>query len=254
MPVKLRRKDLATIRRGIAEPAPGAGAMFALRAIGIMLLARWLFAASQFDVLELIDGLTRSPWACINLIFMLLLVLLPGARARVEKPFHPLPRLLRQLLRILALLCCAFALWSLLDFAWSVGLTQWVETVATANGWPPIAVLLYLTVFWLCRPRALWRTQVAARRFAIGRYAIALDSTTGTVVVWEESRKVGQYAMHELSARIESHGRFGSRLNLLWNSPAAAGHNRRIVLRARLRGPRQRSTADALREALGVRT
>ncbi|MCV9992615.1 DUF1329 domain-containing protein, partial [Burkholderia pseudomallei] len=47
----------------------------------------------------------------------------------------------------------------------------------------------------------LWRTNVAARRFAVGRYAISVDTLTRTAIVWMESRKVGQYDARELSVR-----------------------------------------------------
>src|SRR6185437_7385691 len=63
------------------------------------------------------------------------------------------------------------------------------------------APALYAAVLWICRPRALWRTNAAARRFAIGRYAVSLDAATRTAVVWAESRKLGQYDARELSVR-----------------------------------------------------
>src|ERR1700722_12794459 len=106
------------------------------------------------------------------------------------------------------------------------------------------------------RPRVLWRPNIAARRFAIGRYAISIDTTTRTAVVWAESRKLGQYDARELSVKwpegtVEAtasengsaglggtatavavvpkkRGLFGRdarpKMELLWDSPAAAGH------------------------------
>ena len=76
-----------------------------------------------------------------------------------------------------------------------------VHALAETNGWLLVAPALYAVVVWICRPRALWRTNIAARRFAIGRYAISLDPITRTAVVWAESRKLGQYDARELSVR-----------------------------------------------------
>jgi hypothetical protein len=76
-----------------------------------------------------------------------------------------------------------------------------VRAIDETNGWLAVAPALYAAVLWICRPRALWRTNIAARRFAIGRFAIALDASTRTVVVWVESRKLGQYDARELSVK-----------------------------------------------------
>jgi hypothetical protein len=173
--------------------------MFALRAIGLVLLARWLFSMSTMDLFGALSAMASSPWACINLVFLFLLIFLPGAKARAERPFHPLPQWLRQALRLFAFLGFLFAAWSIGAFVWAAGWKRTVNTVAATNGWLIAAPALYAIVAWLCRPRALWRTNVAARRFAIGRYAVSIDVNTRTAVVWAESRKVGQYDARELS-------------------------------------------------------
>ncbi|PLZ02517.1 hypothetical protein CY652_10390 [Burkholderia sp. WAC0059] len=293
-----------------AAAVAGAGTLFALRAIGLVILARWLFSMSQMDILAALTGMASSPWACINLVFLFLIVFLPGARARAERPFHPLPQWLRQALRLFALLGFLFAAWSIGAFVWTAGWKRVLHAIAETNGWLVAAPVLYVAVVWICRPRALWRTNVAARRFAIGRYAISLDSATRTTVVWAESRKVGQYDARELSvrwpeaayaspggtvARAEPTGgraddgsdgrcddgagsagagaggetrsapvsgaasrKAGKRLvwprrpkvELLWNSPAAAGHNRQTVFRAPLVSDGDRTAARALDAAL----
>ncbi|HTH60460.1 MAG TPA: hypothetical protein VL689_09920 [Paraburkholderia sp.] len=276
---------------------PGAGALFALRAIGLVLLARWLFSMAQMNFVAALTGMASSPWASINLIFLFLLIFLPGARARAERPFHPLPQWLRQALRLFALLGFVFALWSVGAFAWTAGWRRTGHAIAATNGWLVVAPALYAAVIWMCRPRALWRTNVAARRFAIGRYAISVDTATRTTTVWAESRKVGQYDARELSVRWgadarSASGRAGTegavavpppapdeggvaapvaseplpvrddakagrfaprrrpRVELLWDSPAAAGHNRQTVLRTPLTSEGDRAAARALDAAL----
>ncbi len=87
-----------------ANAAPGAGTLFALRAIGLVILVRWLFSMSEMHLLSALAAMASSPWACINLVFLFLLIFLPGARARAERPFHPLPQWLRQALRLFAFL------------------------------------------------------------------------------------------------------------------------------------------------------
>ncbi|MEA3112848.1 MAG: hypothetical protein QOG58_2647, partial [Caballeronia sp.] len=153
-----------------------------------------------------------------------------------------------------------------------------VHALAETNGWLLVAPALYAVVLWICRPRALWRTNIAARRFAIGRYAISIDTATRTAVVWAESRKLGQYDARELSVKwpegmveapasengsagLESaatavaivpkkRGLFGRdarpKMELLWDSPAAAGHNRKTVFRTALASEGDRNTARAL--------
>jgi hypothetical protein len=156
------------------------------------------------------------------------------------------------------------------------------------------APALYAAVLWICRPRALWRTNVAARRFAIGRYAISVDAATRTVVVWVESRKLGQYDARELSVhwpdgqgdagaapvavtaaefgtaeavapvgigsapasavpRTAAHSGWLHRrpkVELHWDSPAAAGHNHQTVFRAALATEGDRVAARALDTSL----
>ena len=264
-----------------AEQTPGAGTMFTLRAIGLVLLARWLYSMAQMGYGESLSAMASSPWASINGVFLFLLIALPGARARAERPFHPLPQWLRQALRLFAFLCLLFALWSIGVFVWAAGGRRTVSAIAETNGWLVSAPALYAAVLWVCRPRALWRTNVGARRFAIGRFAISLDAATRTAVVWVESRKLGQYDARELSvkwpaaAAIEREhpvahvpvaadgapavsGRAGapairahgwarrSQVELLWDSPAAVGHNRQTVFRATLATDGDRTAAHAL--------
>ncbi|HEY3540159.1 MAG TPA: hypothetical protein VGL01_22315, partial [Trinickia sp.] len=82
--------------RSRENPAPGAGTVFALRAIGLVLLARWLFSMAQMGYGAAFSAMSSSPWASVNVVFLFLLIVLPGARARAERPFHPLPQRLRQ--------------------------------------------------------------------------------------------------------------------------------------------------------------
>lgn len=294
-----RQEDaLARTKETRANAAPGAGTIFALRAIGLVILARWLFSMSAMGLLASLSAMASSPWACVNLVFLFLLIFLPGARAQAERPFHPLPQWLRQALRLFALLGFLFAVWSVGAFVWSAGVRRAFHAVAATNGWLVAAPALYAAVLWICRPRALWRTNIAARRFAIGRYAIALDTATRTAIVWVESRKLGQYDARELSVRwldgqvatpaapvvsavpvltpvaagdasglaaagpavgasvaprsLERAGWLHRRpkVELLWDSPAAAGHNRQTVFRAALATEGDRVAAKALDSSL----
>ncbi|WDD93520.1 hypothetical protein Bsp3421_003607 [Burkholderia sp. FERM BP-3421] len=262
-----------------ANPAPGAGVIFALRAVGLVLLARWLFSMSLMGYRASLSAMASSPWACINVVLIFLLLVLPGAQARAERPLHPLPQWLRQALRFFALLGFVFAVWSVGAFAWAVGWRRALHAVTATNGWLVAAPALYAAVIWVCRPRPLWRTNIAARRFAIGRYAVSLDVLTRTVIVWMESRKVGQYDARELSVRwpagaapqadgagADASGADASaaavapaprprpwarpKLELLWDSPAAVGHNRQIVMRAPLVTEGDRVAARALDTSL----
>ena len=281
---------MARTKETRANAAPGAGTIFALRAIGLVLLARWLFSMAQMDLGASLSAMVSSPWACINLVLLFLLIFLPGARAVAERPFHPLPQWLRQALRLFAFLGFLFAVWSVGAFAASAGWRRAAQAVAATNGWLLAAPAFYAVVLWICRPRALWRTNIAARRFAIGRYAVALDPATRTVIVWAERRKVGQYDARELSVRWAAgqgtrptptptpavafgaagepggpgaalraaavpslaRGAFGRRpkIELLWDSPAAAGHNRQTVFRTALTNEGDRVAARALDTSL----
>jgi hypothetical protein len=285
---------LARTKETRANAAPGAGTIFALRAIGLVILARWLFSMSGMDIVSSLSAMASSPWACINLVFLFLLIFLPGARAQAERPFHPLPQWLRQALRLFAFLGFLFAVFSVGAFVWSAGGRRAIHAVAATNGWLVAAPALYAAVLWICRPRALWRTNVAARRFAIGRYAISVDVATRTVVVWVESRKLGQYDARELSvhwpdgqgdataalvaapaavldtAEVVTAASIGSasaaavpgaaahagwlhrrpKVELHWDSPAAAGHNHQTVFRAALVTEGDRVAARALDTSL----
>jgi len=265
---------LARTKTTRAAPAPGAGVIFALRAIGLVLLARWLFSMSQMGYRSSLSAMVSSPWAFLYLILIFLLLALPGAAARAERPFHPLPQWLRQALRAFALIGFLFAVWSIGAFTWAAGWRRALHAVTATNGWLVAAPALYAAIVWICRPRPLWRTNVAARRFAVGRYAISLDVLTRTAIVWMESRKVGQYDARELSVRWPGQvaptapaageqgaqpavvpPRRGSLFNrpkveLLWDSPAAVGHNRQIVMRAPLTTEGDRVAVLALDAAL----
>ncbi|MBH9663868.1 hypothetical protein QZM96_09310 [Burkholderia multivorans] len=257
-----------------AAPAPGAGVIFALRAIGVVLFARWLFSMSQMGYRASLSAMMSSPWAFVYLLLIFLLLVQPGAAARAERPFHPLPQWLRQALRFFALIGFLFAIWSIGAFVWVAGWRRALHAVTATNGWLVAAPVLYAAVVWICRPRPLWRTNVAARRFAIGRYAISLDTLTRTAIVWMESRKVGQYDARELSVRwpgrstsAAGNGSGGvpsqepparvrgglfrrPKVELLWDSPAAVGHNRQIVMRVPLATEGDRVAALALDAAL----
>ncbi|HMC44477.1 MAG TPA: hypothetical protein VKJ77_04045, partial [Caballeronia sp.] len=73
---------MARSKQSSASPAPGAGTVFALRAIGLVLAARWLFSMSQMGYLSSMRAMTSSPWACVTIVLLFLLLFLPGARAR----------------------------------------------------------------------------------------------------------------------------------------------------------------------------
>lgn len=238
---------------------------------------------SQMGYLSSLRAMTSSPWACLNLVLIFLLIVLPGAKARMDRPLHPLPQWLRQALRFIALLTFGFAVFSVGAFVWTAGWRRFLHALAETNGWMAVGPALYAVVMWICRPRALWRTNIAARRFAIGRYAISLDPVTRTAMVWAESRKLGQYDARELSVKwptppdtraassptiltpstqpaapsvqgngIARRGWFTRRpkVELLWDSPAAAGHNRTTVFRAPLATEGDRSAARALDSTL----
>jgi hypothetical protein len=247
--------------------------IFALGAFGLGRLARWLFSMSQMGYRSSLSAMVSSPWAFGYLLLIFLLLALPGAVARAERPFHPLPQWLRQALRVFALIGFLFAVWSIGMFVWVDGWRLALHAVTATNGWLVAAPALYAAIVWICRPRPLWRTNVAARRFAVGRYAISLDVLTRTAIVWMESRKVGQYDARELSVRWPGRAapaaaegaadaqpavvppRRGSFFNrpkveLLWDSPAAVGHNRQIVMRAPLATEGDRVAVLALDAAL----
>jgi len=76
---------LARTKTTRAAPAPGAGVIFALRAIGLVLLARWLFSMSQMGYRASLSAMVSSPWAFIYLVLIFLLLALPGAVARAER-------------------------------------------------------------------------------------------------------------------------------------------------------------------------
>jgi hypothetical protein len=184
---------------GRTEPIPGSGTVFALRVIGIVLLIRWVHSMSDFGLTALLQAMAGSAWACINVAFIALLIVLPGARARAERPAHPLPQWLRQALRGLGALSFVFAAWLVGYYLYRSGYPAGLRAVRDANGWPLVAPVLFAATVWLCRPRPLWPTNPVARRFAVGRFTVTLDPVQQTATVWAENRKVGQYAVQELA-------------------------------------------------------
>lgn|GEM_PF-3700091 len=238
----MRAKSLRAV-----APVPGAGILFALRVIGVVLVLRWLFSMSRMDFSGVLLNMASSPWACVNFVFLFLLVVLPGAKARANRPFHPLPRWLRQTLRALALLVLLFCAW-IVTFAWPGDERRTLSVVAQGGGWLLITPALLVVVIWICRPRALCHTNIAAKRFAIGRYAVLLDDATHTVEVWAEARKIGQYAARELTLRCTRGGRF-SHIELCWDAPAAVGHHQ-CVFSALCGRRKTRRVAQALGAAL----
>ncbi|MFP3617024.1 hypothetical protein SB778_44045, partial [Paraburkholderia sp. SIMBA_050] len=73
---------MARTRPTRAVTVPGAGTMFALRAIGLVLFARWLFSMSQMGYRASLSAMVSSPWAFVYLVLIFLLLALPGAAAR----------------------------------------------------------------------------------------------------------------------------------------------------------------------------
>jgi len=233
----------------IEDAAPGSGAMVALRAIGLLFAARWLQAMSETGFADVLHDIGSSPVALLHLLYIFLLIALPGARPGPAHPYQPLPAWLRQILRALSLSCLALALASIIVFTLKTGLAALVEAVKTSNGWLVMAPVLYILASWLCRRRALWRTRATANRFAIGSIGIALDPDARTVIVWDQNRQIGQYLASELGLHQKRAGLF-TRIELIWSSLAAAGHNRKRVFRIRTCSARDRASALALDTAL----
>lgn len=231
------------------DAAPGSTVLFALRAIGILFAARWLYSMSESGFGEVLDGISSSPVAILHLLYLFLLIALPGARPGPLHPFQPLPRWLRQLLRLLSWLGFAFALVSVAFYWWRSGVENLLLAIRDSNGWLVVAPLLYLWAGWLCRRRPLWRTRATAGRFAIGCFGVALDTDARTATVWDQNRKVGQYGANELSLRQERVSIL-TRIDMNWSSLAAAGHNRKRVFRVRTFKASDRASALALDNAL----
>jgi hypothetical protein len=202
-------------------------------------------------------------------VFIFLLVVLPGATPRAERPTHPKQPMLRLSIRGLGTLGLLFAVWLVVYFVYRSGLQAAYGALKDANGWPLIAPGLFAAAVWLCRPRPLWPTNPVARRFAIGRFTVILDLPSQTAIVWAENRKLGQYAVHELrlhgshsiwpsyaslpqaKAAAPAFDARGARsVALLWDSPAAAGHNRHLVFRATIWNASDKFAAQALDAAL----
>nr|WP_284700908.1 hypothetical protein [Robbsia betulipollinis] len=223
--------------------------MFALRAIGILFIARWLYSMSEAGFAEILDDIGSSPVAILHLLYLFLLVALPGARPGAAHPFQPLPRWLRQLLRALSLLGGAFAVLSIAFYALHAGFGELAVAVRDSNGWLVVAPLLYFLAAWLCRRRAVWRTRATAGRFAIGCFGVEIDPDSRNATVWDQNRKIGQYAASELAVRQER-ALAVTRIDLIWSSLAAAGHNRQRVFRVRTLGNAERASARALDTAL----
>lgn len=231
------------------ERLPGAGTVFTLRAIGVVFLARWLSSMSDVGFADALNAVAQSPFACLNLLLVFLLIALPGARVRTDRPFHPLPQWLRRSLRGVGVLGMLVAFGTVGYYGVRAGTKATLATVASTNGWLVAAPVLYLAVVWLCRPRALLRTRPALKQFALRRYAVAFDADGRTVSVWDENRRIGRYAAAELSLCATDSP---APVELVWNSPAAVGHNRRVVFRARLRGEADLRAAAGLARLLAA--
>ncbi|SDV51005.1 hypothetical protein [Chitinasiproducens palmae] len=231
------------------EAVSGSGTVFALRGIGLLLLVRWLNSMSDGGFGATLQQIPRSPTAILHLLFILLLLALPGAKPLAGKPFQPLPRWLRQTLRVLSLAGILFVLAAFGSYWWGAGPRALLYVVRDANGWPAVLLVLYAAVAWLCRARPLWRTRAIAGRFAVGRFAVALDAVNAHAVVWDQNRKVGQYPVSALRIQ-QRRGRLFTRFTLSWTSLAAAGHNRRCIIDTRIASSGERRSADALDAAL----
>jgi hypothetical protein len=231
------------------DATPGAAPIFALRAIGIVFAARWLYSMSESGFGEVLTGIGSSPVAMLHLLYMFLLIALPGARPGQLHPFQPMPRWLRQLLRLLSLLGLAFAVFSVVFYTVRTGAGALLIAIQASNGWLVVAPLLYLWAAWLCRRRPLWRTRATAGRFAIGCFGVAIDADARTATVWDQNRKIGQYGANELSLREERQIAM-TRIDLIWSSLAAAGHNRKRVFRVHSWKASDRASAMALDTAL----
>lgn len=59
-----RQEDaLARTKETRANAAPGAGTIFTLRAIGLVLAVRWLFSMSEMNLSTALTAMASSPWA-----------------------------------------------------------------------------------------------------------------------------------------------------------------------------------------------
>jgi hypothetical protein len=76
-----------------------------------------------------------------------------------------------------------------------------------------------------------------------------MDQEAGTATVWDQNRKIGQYAANEIALSETQSGAL-SRIDLNWTSLAAAGHNRKRVFRVRTVKASDRASALALDTAL----
>jgi hypothetical protein len=233
-----------------AEPISGGGILFALRAIGLIILARWLYSMSESGFGRTFQQMTLSPWACLHMLYIFLLLVLPGARARAERPFHPLPLWLSRTLRWLAVAGFIVALAAVGAFAAHASLAQLQAAVTASNGWLVIGPVFYLAVIWLCRPRARWRTQMSARHFAIGRYAVSIDSVARLATVWNETHRVGNYAVGDLTLALEPmRGRI--RVTLFAGPPGGEQNLlRRRIFKVAAIAATDRDSAHALQAAL----
>lgn len=231
------------------DVAPGSGTLFALRAIGVIFIARWLYSMSETGFTTVLHDMLSSPVSILHLIYFFLLIVLPGARPGLLHPYQPMPRWLRQLLRILSLLGGVFAVGLCIVFLVRAGLDAVVEAAKISNGWLVVAPLLYFAAAWLCRRRPLWRTRATAGHFAIGCLGVAIDIDQRTATVWDQNRKIGQYGASELSLR-QDRLVFITRIDLIWSSLAAAGHNRKRVFRVHTVRGSDRASVIALENAL----
>ncbi|MGI4812403.1 MAG: hypothetical protein ACRYG5_12055 [Janthinobacterium lividum] len=249
---------MSSRRGGLAREAsaPGAALLFVLRAIGLIMLARWLYAMSSIGFLGGLEAMSRSLWACGHACYLFLLLVLPGAKPSVERPFQPLPRWLRRVLRLFALVAFFFSMFFIVQFFVQTGTTRLAEAIMQSNGWLVLAPALYLAVVWLCRPRARWRNRPASGQFAIGRFAVLVDFAARQATVWDETRRLGRYALDALS--IQRHQRFGRgwielrRRNIAPGPAGTGGTASDTRLFTVLEGRAERRAAERLSAAFAV--
>ena len=190
---------MARTKETRANAAPGAGTIFALRAIGLVILARWLFSMSRngHRLVAVRDGLVA---------------------VGVHQPRLPVPadfsagraRPGRASVSSAAAMAAAGA--AAVRFPWlpvrgvfggrvrlergraacdSCGGRH--QRLAAGGAGPVCGGAVDLP-----SARAVAH-ECGGAPLAIGRYAISVDVATRTVVVWVESRKLGQYDARELS-------------------------------------------------------
>ncbi len=129
--------------------------IFALRAIGVVLLARWLDVMSQMSFALILTNVISSPLAYLYIILLFLLIIQPGVQAQVSQSFHLFPQLLRQTLYCFSLICFLFNVWLIGQFIHATGLKLALHAAADSRGWFIISPGLYIIVMSICRARVI---------------------------------------------------------------------------------------------------